>query len=506
MATNIKAKKKKGSYDNKLIKWIAIGLAAVVALVVILAIVLTVSGNYVAKVNGKKIYNYEYKYFLMQAINEEYDENFEEFKPEGYDDMTDAQKTEVQKEFFSADRMAKIEEDALEDARLFKAEYVVALGKGYKATAEQKKSLDSYIDSIVSYYGSANAAALITSGTMTLKQYKKFYAQQITIANYKNAIKEGIEVSDADIREAYDKEPDEYRKITARLFQFKLPTAPKDDDGNVITEEKYNSEGIAAKDKIEYETYKKQIENYLALANMMKEAYDASADATFTLYDYDMTTLTPKKENDDDGNPTDKDAIKAENATFELLCTSQSSYTSASTNKGIITVNHDNGSGIKDVDDLVLTVQWNEARNGFVFVESANTDESSASSSSEAGDTVTTGATEETTGTATETEADKATPSEIKIVEVRDDNGHLTALYLVRVEDINDIDTKADADAEDGLNTVQATIKANILEERAVDQLEKEVADGGSKYELKSKKTKTITTINNEQWEYYGFK
>ena len=99
MATNIKAKKKKGSYDNKLIKWIAIGLAALVVLIVALMIIVNVSGSYVAKAGSEKIYTYEFKYFLSQAIYEEYDAEFDNFegKPDDYDTLPEAEKRRFEK-------------------------------------------------------------------------------------------------------------------------------------------------------------------------------------------------------------------------------------------------------------------------------------------------------------------------------------------------------------------------------------------------------------------------
>ena len=535
MATNIKAKKKKGTYDNKLIKWIAIGLGALVALIAIIAIVIFTSGNYVAKVNGKKIYTYEYKYFLMEAFNEEYNDNFEAYKPEGYDDMTEEEQSEIQKNFFTENK-SKIEDAALEKAREFKAEYIIALSKGYKATRDQKNDLADYLETFASYYNTnaSYIASMLSGGTMNLKQYKAFYSQQIAIENYKTAIKEGIEVTTDDIKAKYDEEPNDYRKMTARLFQFSLdqlpkapvkPTAPKTDDNQVITEEMYNEGDLATKDKVAYEDYLKKLdeydeameeysanlatvtENYLKLANEMKDVFSADPDAKYTLYDYDMLTFEKKKattgdneeaaaDGEDNGESgADEYAVKAEDATFADLCTSVSSYSSASTNKGIVTVNNNSKTNIEDLDELVLSVQWNDARDGFVFVDADG--ESSAGSSN---DVLTTGA--ETTGTAEETK--DPTPSEVKVVAVYDDDGRLTALYLVRVENIDDIDSDPAEDAEDGLNTIQSSIKSTILNDRADEKLEKEVEEGGSKYKISGKKEKNLAKINNEYWTNYG--
>lgn len=69
MASNLKVKKSKKSYDNKVITWISIGLAAFIAVVVAIVLIITLTTGYVAKVDGLKIYDYEYIYFCrVQCI------------------------------------------------------------------------------------------------------------------------------------------------------------------------------------------------------------------------------------------------------------------------------------------------------------------------------------------------------------------------------------------------------------------------------------------------------
>ena len=80
MADKKSTKKNKKSYDNKLITWISVSLGAFVAIVVAIVLIITMTTGYVAKVDGLKIYDYEYKYFLQNAIYELQDEEFD--KPE----------------------------------------------------------------------------------------------------------------------------------------------------------------------------------------------------------------------------------------------------------------------------------------------------------------------------------------------------------------------------------------------------------------------------------------
>jgi len=494
MATNVKAKKKKGSYDNKMIKWIAIGLGALVAVIVAVFLIVTLTTNYVAKVAGQKIYNYEYNYYLRQAVSKEYQDNFDEFKPEGYDDMTSAEQDEVFKAFYTDERKAKCEENALEEARKYKAEYKLAVENGYKLSSTEKSNvksnIDYYIYMYVNYYGYSEELATyyMTQGAMTLSEYKEFMIKTTAIEKYKNALKETYEVTDEEIKATYDEEPNDYRTLTGRVFQFSLPTAPSvptDDDGNEITADTTDTE-LAAKYadyQSDLEKYNKEIENYLKLAAMMKETYDLNK--KFTLYDYDMTTFTPKTETDESGNTTEK--TLAADATFEEICTSVSSWASASSNKGVVSVNNNNSSGVDKIDEFILAVQWNEARNGFVVPADEDAEEATAETSS----------TSEETETETDTEA-TVLPSEIRIIKVYNDSDVLTALYLVRVEDIDDIDSEADEDSEDGLNTVKSTIKAEILEDKAVADLEAQVEAGGSKYALKSVKKKQLAKVMAE--------
>ena len=115
----------------------------------------------------------------------------------------------------------------------------------------------------------------------------------------------------------------------------------------------------------------------------------------------------------------------------------------------------------------------------------------------EEGTAETSSETEEVAVTGTTEEKAKATPSAIEIVEIRDENDNLTALYLVRAEDIDDIDSEADGN-EDGLNTVKRSVKSLVLEEKAVADLEAQVEAGGSKYTLKSVKRKALDKIMKE--------
>lgn len=550
MATNVKAKKKKGTYDNKWILWISIGLAAFVVLAVGIFLIVNFSTNYVAKVGNEKIYTYEFNYFLREAISEEYTDNFEE--PEGYDDMTTEEQDKLFDEFFTDERRAACVEAALEKAREFKAEYRLAVQAGFKLSSEErsnvKSNVDLYYNLYVNAYGySAELATYyMTRGAMTLSEYKDFMILNTTIEKYKNYLKEGYTVTDDNIRDRYEEEPNDYRSLSARVFMFDIPTkpsVPKDDSGNEIKE---NTADDTLREKYEeylqdLEDYEKQIENYKALAEEMRQALEENGKYTF--YDRDMVTNEIKTEDGENGEKEQKKL--AEDANFESLCTTISKWASASSNKGLVTINNNSSSGVEEIDKFVLQIQWNDGRTGFIFVEApdededadtdsdadtdtdadadkdtdadadqnadANADQNAGATSTDGENTAADGgesgdaSSDETNSDADadkdedkDEDEDKPTPSELKIIEVYNDDDVLIGLYIVRVENITDIDTEPDEDDEDGLNDIQASIKSTLLEEMAVADLEQKVADAGSKFALKARKQKRIDAILQE--------
>ncbi|MBR5280017.1 MAG: hypothetical protein IKU26_03495 [Clostridia bacterium] len=486
MATNLKAKKKTGTYDNKIILWISAALAAFVILVVGLFTIITYSTNYVAKVNGSKIYTYEYTYFLQEAIEEKFEE------PEGYADMTSAEKQKAFEKFFTDEVKAECQEEALEKARIFKASYDLAVKAGYKLTAEERANAKSYVDYMVSQYmyslslDQETAVFYITGGSMTLAEYKEYSIRQAAIEKYKTELKKDYTVTTEEMKEIYDKDPDEYRTLTGRVYKFAIPSKPSvplNKDGKEISKDTTDAEEKAEYTKYEESLaeYEQKVANFLKLCDEIETAINAGE--KYTLYDRDYVTYEIKK--DKDG----KEVILVKDGDFEALC-ALSSWTSASSNKGVITVGAGNESGVDEIDEYMLQMQWNEARDGFIFVEKkdeAETEDSASTSSSS-----------ETSATEAES---KVTPSTLKRIEIKNDDGVLTALYLVRVEDIDDFDTKVEQkedSEEETLNTVQSGIKTTILEDKAVAELEEMIAAAdkkNNKYAVTSKKEDRLAEL-----------
>ena len=147
---NKKNKKNKKSYDNKLITWISVCLGAFVAVVVAIVLIITLTTGYVAKVDGLKIYGYEYLYFLQQSMYDMQEEDFE--KPEEFDEMTTEEQEKLYKDFWTDDRKAAAADDALDAARQFKAQYRLAREKGYKLSSEEKNNLKTNITQYYNQY------------------------------------------------------------------------------------------------------------------------------------------------------------------------------------------------------------------------------------------------------------------------------------------------------------------------------------------------------------------
>lgn len=263
MANNMKKKNKK-NYDNKVITWLSIGLAAFVVVVIAIVLILTLTTGYVAKVDGLKIYDYEYTYFLQSAMYTEQQDHFE--KPEGYDNLSDEEKEALIKEFWTDDRKNSCAETALEDLRQFKAQYRLAKNAGYKLTSDEKTTLKGNITSYYNQYLSYGySEAMVQSyffGGMTLSQYKDFAILQSTIEKYKVEIKKNYEPTEEELRSIYDENPDDYRTIGVRQFKIAISAAKPTDES-------------ADDYQTKLDEYNKEYEEALKYAKEIADKYNA---------------------------------------------------------------------------------------------------------------------------------------------------------------------------------------------------------------------------------------
>lgn len=465
-----KNQKKKGSYDNKLIMWISIGLAVFVALIIGVYFIITATTGFIGKVDGYKIFDYEYQYYLELAISEEYSENYEE--PENADDMSDEELSAHQKAFWTEERKAKCAEKALDDARKFKAMYSLSVKNGYKLNSTEKANLKSQIDTYYSMYLNYGYSSEMILNYfffgMSLSEYKEYAIQQSAIEKYKTVLKEKYEATEDDLREIYDKDPDYYRLVSIRYLQVNKPTkpsVPKDSSGKEISADTTNAD-----EKAKYDDYLKDLEKY----NKDLEEAKTFAEAVMAAYNAGLT-YTVK---DDNGKET-------EYKTFADIVKGESDDKQSSTNSGLYEVS--SGSSLNEkLVEFALSMQWNEDRTQIIKVVEEDEDKEDKEEdkkdeeSSEKEDSADAQSDDESKE---ETKKDPMTALEV----IETD----TAFYVVRAEDIEDFDNSVES-KEGAADSIKDKIKVEWLEDEAVKELEQMVENAGSKFKVDGKKQDKI--------------
>lgn len=473
MASKIVGKKNKRSYDDKLIKWISIGLGAFVAIVVAIVIIVSVVTGYIAKVDGLKIYDYEYVYFLQQAMYEEQNEKFEE--PEDYDKMTSDEKKELIRKFWTDERKADCVEEAMDKARQFKAQYRLARAAGYKLTSEQKANVKANINNSYNMYKnyyklSDEMIKLYYFGGMTLSEYKDFAIIQSTIELYKEALKKTYNATEEDLRAIYDKDPDDYRMVTIRQFTIKVDkTKPTDEKA-----EDYQTK---------LDEYKKAYDEALKEAKEIADTYNNGK--TMTIY-----KVNDKGEFvlDDKGNKV----VEKENVSFIDYIKSMSDESSSSKTNGELKINNNNKGSVKELTDFALSMVWNEDRT-LIVKKPVENDEDSSDKKDDSG----------TEAQADEKDKDDKDDEDDK--EDKDKEKQMTKLeiveteqyiYVVRAEDITDYENSVES-TEGAKDSIKDKIEYKWLEDKAVEDLESKVNSKGDEYKIYGKKDDDIKKIND---------
>ena len=454
MASNLKVKKSKKSYDNKVITWISIGLAAFIAVVVAIVLIITLTTGYVAKVDGLKIYDYEYIYFLQSAMYTEYSENFEE--PEGFDDLSTEEQDALTKEFWTDERKNSCAEAALEDTRQFKAQYRLARNAGYRLTSDEKATLKNNITSMYNQYLTYGyTEEMVQSyilGGMTLSQYKDFAIIQSTIEKYKEAIKQNYNPTEEELRAIYDENPDDYRTIGVRQFKIDIDaTKPTD----------------------------KEAEDYQTKLDEYNEAYAEALEYAKEIadtYNSGKTMSTYKK--DEDGNyELDEDGnriVDSADLSFEDYVTNESDDSNSSNTGGLSEINNLNKSSVDEITDYALSMVWNEDRTKIVKKDQTEDQAEEAA--------------EEESEEESE-EEEESVMTDLEIIETE------TAIYVVRAESITDYDNSVESE-EGAADSIKDTIKSEWLEDKAVEDLETQVNNAGDKYKITGRKEEEINELN----------
>lgn len=463
-----KNNKNKKNYDNKLITWISVGLGAFVAVVVAIVLIITLTTGYVAKVDGLKIYDYEYRYFLQNAMYKLQDEEYKE--PDNFDEMTDEEKDESYKSFWTDERKAEAAKNALEDARQFKAQYRLAVEAGHKLSSEEKTNLKSnitsYYNQYMSYGYSEEMVEAYFLGGMKLSDYKDYSILQATIEKYKAALKEKMNPTDAELKAIYDENPDDYRTIGVRQFQIDVgvekPTDEKASDYQTKLD-KYN------------EAYKKALE-------AAKEVMDT--------YNAGKTMNTYKKDKDGNYVLNDKGekTVDRENLSFIDYIKAESDDPNSSKEGGLSQINNISPSTIDEITDYALSMIWNEDRTQIIKKEADKDTEADKEVKDEPQ------AQDAETDKDAEKEDDKkeenSVMTELEIIETQ------TAIFVVRAESITDYENSTESE-KGAADSIKDRIKAEWLEEKAVEKLEALVNEKGDAYKVESKKEEDIKAIND---------
>ncbi len=505
LATNVKAKKKKGTYDSKIIMYISIGLGVIVAVTLITFLIVKSVTGFVGKVDGTKIYDYELRYFLRTELSEEQQENFEE--PDNFSSLTAEEQDKLYAEFWTDERQQECLTRALEEARKFKAMYNIALEKGYGLTSTQKATIKSNLDSTLNYYYSSysqyygytyDQVVNMFCGGMTVAQYKDFSIINATIENYKNYLKEGYAPTEEELRAIYDENPDDYRKIDVRLLKYSLPTkptepaVPKDSAGNEISADTENADDKKKYDeylekKKEYdeklEKYEKDLEEIKTRANTILDALNSTG--KYTEAEIDEKTGEPKV--DENGKPV----YKYENADLDTIAQKESDESNSSSTKGLHSINNSNLYGVDEIDEYALSMQWkDDKREEIISVpKEDNKDDKGEDNKEDGGDE--NSASSSTESDSDEKEEEKKPMTAVTLIETE------TAIYLVRCEGITDYDnSKPSSETSD--DSIKGTIKTKKLEEMAVAELEDMIEAAGNQYAVKGKKDDDIQAILKE--------
>ena len=224
MAKNVKNKKKKRSnYDDKLIKIIAISLAAAVIVIVAAALIISYTGSYVAKVDGERIMRYEYQYFLQNTMYEMKNDAIEE----GI--LAEDASTEDIAAFWTAERKQKAEKDALEEARKWKAQYIIAEDAGFALDYEERynykvnfeNQLYSQYNQQYAQYCTFDEYVKLALG-MELDDYEEVAIQTSAITAYKEHLKKSYSSTDEELRAWYDESADDFRKVTLSVLALEM--------------------------------------------------------------------------------------------------------------------------------------------------------------------------------------------------------------------------------------------------------------------------------------------
>ncbi|MBE7064513.1 MAG: hypothetical protein E7384_01690 [Ruminococcaceae bacterium] len=486
MAKNVKNKKKKRSnYDDKLIMIIAASVGAALAVIVAAICIISYTGSYVAKVDGERIMKFEYEYFLTNTMQEMKDDAIEEGTLK-----EDADAAAIAK-FWTDAKKKEAADKALDEAKKWKAQYILADDKGfslgYKERNEYKQNIEYQIYSSYSQYSQYYSYDEYVKAYlgMDLKDYQTIAIQSAAISAYKEDMKKAYSATDEELKNIYNENPDDFRKITLSVLALQKPTKPAEvtkpsdtkEDGTKKAENNMSAADWAAyQDDVKaYEKYEEEKAEYDAELKKLEERRDKilaalKADGKYTEEkektsetndeaNKDATTESTDKKTDADSNYVYKDATLADIASKEGALFAE--------DKGKVVINALSECGQDVLDELALQMQWKDEKRDTIVCIKDKTEDTAYNG----GETV-----------------DGITYTQY--VGIGDDN----YLYIVRCTGIEDFDNskESSAGAED---SVKDTVRRDLYEDKATEALDKMVENAGKKFAVKSKKQAEINKI-----------
>lgn len=202
-----------GEASSKYLKYF-IGIIPVIVIVVVLAIVFSGnSKNYVAEVGNEKISVMEFNAYLKQVKNGMlYEAQINPGTPEAENFWKTAN-------FNGLSAADEAKRQALDEIRRRKIQVIKAKEKKIKIEEQDKKEIDNQINAIIQQYGNSKAKtneALMESIGMDLNGLRKMYIEGALAAKFYSSETSAINVSDDDIKSAYDSDTKSYDKLTVR--------------------------------------------------------------------------------------------------------------------------------------------------------------------------------------------------------------------------------------------------------------------------------------------------
>lgn len=513
MAQNVKNKKKKRSnYDSKIIKIIAVTLSVAVVAIVSVALFLSYNSSYVAKVDGERIMTYEYKYFLTNTM---YEMKNDAIKEGTLKEDADAAGIAA---FWTAERKKSAEDKALDEARKWKAQYILAENAGFGLDYDERENcratveynLYSMYQQYQSYYAFNEFAEMYLG--MPLDEYQEIEIQNTAIAEYKTELKKAYSATDAELKKLYDETPDDYRKITMSVLALAKPEAPKEvkePDGGVDKKKedfKTETEWNDYSDKVKaYKKYLDEKKDYDAkvkeITDRRTKIFEALKVGKYTEEKVKTDSSADNKTETTPGATTTPSATVAPSATTAPSATAAPSSTAGTDKKeettskddkeyvykdatladiakkegalfaeesGKVVINAVKKCGQDILDEIALNMQWKDEKRNVIVCKDKDGKEK-----------------EEYNGGET---VDGTTYTQYVLLD--DDHYY----YIVRCEGIEDFENSKES-KEGAADSIKDTVRNDMYEDKAVAELEAKITAGGKTYAVTSKKQDEITAI-----------